>query len=60
MLEDIRPNILLIREILRDYNGDEKKLNSVYLFKKLYTLLIQKEAPNSKLIIKREMINNFN
>ena len=60
MLEDIRSNILLIREILRDYNGNEKKLNSVYLFKKLYTLLIQKESPNSKLIIKREMINNYN
>ena len=32
---DIRENIQLIKEIIMDYNGpNKKKLNSVYLFKK--------------------------
>ena len=59
-LEDIKADIQLIKDILKDYNGDENKLNSVYLFKKLYNLIIQKEVPNSSLIIKREIINNYN
>jgi len=59
-IEDIKANIQLIKDILKDYNGNEKKLNSVYLFKKLYNLIMQKEAPNSRLILKREIINNYN
>ena len=59
-IEDIKANIQLIKDILKDYNGNERKLNSVYLFKKLYNLIMQKEAPNSRLILKREIINNYN
>ena len=59
-IEDIKANIQLIKDILKDYTGNERKLNSVYLFKKLYNLIMQKEAPNSRLILKREIINNYN
>jgi len=40
-----------------DYNGpNTNKINSVYLFKKLYNLELLKEDPNSRLIIKKENI----
>ena len=60
-LDDIRENIKLIKDIVKDYNGpNKKKINSVYLFKKLYNLEFGKEDPNSKLIIKKEKIMDYN
>ena len=60
-LDDIWNNIQLIKDIVKDYNGpNRKKINSVYLFKKLYNLELEKEDPNSKLIIKREKIMDYN
>ena len=60
-LDDIRENIQLIKDIVKDYSGpNKKKINSVYLFKKLYNLEFGKEDPNSKLIIKKERIMDYN
>ena len=60
-LDGIRENIQLIKDIVRDYSGsNKKKINSVYLFKKLYNLELEKEDPNSKLIIKKERIMEYN
>ena len=60
-LDDIWNNIQLIKDIVKDYSGpNKKKINSVYLFKKLYNLELEKEDPNSKLIIKREKIMDYN
>jgi hypothetical protein len=36
------------------------KLNSVYLFKKLYNMECEKIYPNSKLLIDKDKINNCN
>ena len=56
-LDDIREKIQLIKDIIMDYNGpNTNKINSVYLFKKLYNLELLKEDPNSRLIIKKENI----
>ena len=59
-LNDIRNNVELIGDILRNYNGDDNKLTSVFLFKKLYNLEIGKEEHNSILAINKYNINNYN
>jgi len=60
-LDDTREDINLIKDIVRDYNGpNKKKLNSVYLFKKLYNLEFAKEDPNSRLIIKKDKLMDYN
>ena len=57
--DDIKNDIQLIRDFVKDYNGPNRnKLNSVYLFKKLFR--IKKRGPNSRLIMKEENIMNYN
>jgi len=55
VLDDIRESINTIRSILEDYdfcdeNKNKNKISSVFLFKKVY-ILILKDDPNSKLKI---------
>ena len=62
-LDDIRTNVELITKILEDYDANNKnnkkpKLTSVFLFKKLYNFVLEKEEPYSNLLIKN--INNYN
>ena len=57
---DIRNNVELIDDILKNYSGDDNKLTSVFLFKKLYNLEIGKEEHNKILAINKYNINNYN
>ena len=63
-LEDTKKNIELIEKIIKDYEYDEEneklKLNSVFLFKKLYNLECEKDDPNSNLKIDQSKINEYN
>jgi hypothetical protein len=59
IIDDIREKIFLIKDILKDYDDDIKKLNSAFLFKKLYNINMEKEIPDSRLIIKKENLNNY-
>ena len=59
-LNDIRNNVELIGDILRNYNGDENKLSSVFLFKNLYNMEVIKEEHNNMLAINKYNINNYN
>ena len=64
ILDEIKKNIVLIEEILKDYElfkGSGKvKLSSVFLFKKLYNLECEKQDPNSNLKIDQLKINDYN
>ena len=66
ILDDIRDKIDTIRNILDDYDCPEKddknkhKINSVYIFKKLYNSILLKDDPNSKLKIDNLKINEYN
>jgi MoxR-like ATPase len=68
-LEDIKPQIELIKSILSAYvepeekkakKGKSKKLSSVFLFKKLYNIECEKDDPNSNLKIDELKINDYN
>ena len=51
ILDDIRNEVKLIKNILDDYDNNENKkirLNSVFLFKKLYDIEYETFEPNSK------------
>ena len=66
ILDDIREKIDEIKNILDDYDCPEKddknkhKINSVYIFKKIYNSILLKDDPNSKLIIDNLKINEYN
>ena len=64
-LEDTKNDIELIKNILADYNYEENKkayipLSSVFLFKKLYKIQCESNDPNSKLLIAKEKLNDYN
>ena len=62
VLDDIMENINTIRSILEDYDFQDEnknKINSVFLFKKVYNLIL-KDDPNSKLKIEIKKINEYN
>ena len=63
-LEDTKNDIDLIKYILEDYDNYKKnqifKLNSVFLFKKLYNIECEKYDPSSNLIIDKLKINDYN
>ena len=62
--EDIIDEVFTLNNILNDYNLYEEnkmiKLSSFYLFKKLYNIEWEKIYPNSKLIIDKDKINEYN
>jgi hypothetical protein len=61
--DDIGKRIRTIKGILDDYDWpdkENKKVNSVFLFKKLYNLVCEKDDPNSKLRIGKTKINEYN
>ena len=63
VLDDIREKINNIKSILDDYDWHDKnkqKVNSVFLFKKLYNSVLLNDDPNSKLIIDIKKINGYN
>ena len=62
ILDDISDKIKNIKSILDDYewhDENKQKVNSVYLFKKLYNSVVIKDDPNSKLIIDNLKMNDY-
>ena len=62
-MDNIREKINNIKSILDDYDLHDKnkqKVNSVFLFKKLYNSVLLNDDPNSKLIIDIKKINEYN
>ena len=63
ILDDIREEIDKLKEILQEYTSDIKnpiKLNSVYLFKKLYNLKCQELDKDGNLQIDKNDIKKYN
>ena len=62
-LDDIREKVKEFKEIIEDYDAYDQskilKLNSVFLFKKIYNLQFKKD-PNNSLKIIKEVINDYN
>ena len=64
--DDIRERLNKIKNYLDDYeypdtdHKDKKKVNSVFIFKKLYNSMLTKEDPNGELIIDNLKINEYN
>ena len=67
ILDDIREKVKLIKYLIEDYEkydynktNENIRLNSVFLFKKIYNLQCDKLAPFNKLKIDKTEINEYN